>query len=358
MRLFYIIAPIGLIDIVKQELEIKWALFFPDSDFEIKNQDIGGIEVSCGLEQGLALNQILKTPTRILLRIKEQKCRDLPKLFNILKKINWKEYLKQTNIDFKISSKNSRLLHTKKIEKSAIDALNAYFMANKLPRNSVTIPKNQKVFLRFLEDTLTISLDTSGDRLDETSKSFKGKANIRETYASALLLHLLGYNKYQDYQLIDPMCGSATFLRSAKNFYDINEKEFAYQNWNIKDLKLNPISTTWNFHKYIGHDIDEEIITKLKTLYPFFNLKVQDCFNLEPQPGKNIVIINPPYGKRIKIKGPLKEYYDSLIDTIDKVYNPVKFGIIIPDSITYSRNDFDYFRFNQNGIMVKFWYRS
>ena len=91
---FFLICPIGLEKLLLKELEFKFPQI-TDIAFEP-----GGVTINCSLELGLCLNKYLKTTTRILLRLKKQKCRDLPKLYQILRKVDWKHYLKQKNLTF------------------------------------------------------------------------------------------------------------------------------------------------------------------------------------------------------------------------------------------------------------------
>ena len=82
MAQFYIIYPLGLSDLGVLELKEKWGLHYPDQNLEILSVDEGGVLISVTMLQGLSLNHILRSPTRILLRVAELKARDFPKLFN------------------------------------------------------------------------------------------------------------------------------------------------------------------------------------------------------------------------------------------------------------------------------------
>ncbi len=354
MNLFYLICPIGLESILLTELEYKWAAHFPEQQYSISYQARGGVEIECELSNGLALNNILKTPTRILLRVKQQKCRDLPKLFNILKKINWKQYLRQENVTFTITCHKSRLIHTKKIEESATKALSAYFQANKVSQKKLlqNAPP-QQVFLRFNEDLLEISLDTSGELLHKRGIEYRGKASIRETYASALLLHLLGLNSHSELTLIDPMCGSATLLIEARDFFKLNHRNFAYENWDIdRLLELKDLPSCWDLKQLLGNEIDLQVFKQLD--YPSIKFTNYDALELTSNT-QSVVIINPPYGKRIKIEGNKQAYFENLVKRLMSNINPTKLGIIIPQNIKMNLSYSSRLSFNQNSIKVYFY---
>lgn len=74
----------GTIEAGKLEFEEKCKQL--EFSYEL-SELVDGLQVSMTLEQGCLLNYYLKVPTKILLRIAEFKCRDLPKLFNKLKKL-------------------------------------------------------------------------------------------------------------------------------------------------------------------------------------------------------------------------------------------------------------------------------
>ncbi len=348
LRQFYLNCPIGFEFLLKQEIQLKHGHL----DIQIHK---GGVLVNTELSNGLNFNHTLKIPTRVLLRIKEQKCRDLPKLYKILKKINWKEYLKQENIEFKVSAHKSRLIHTSKIEQTAISALNDYFKANQIKESIklVNVP-NQLVFLRIDEDHLTISLDTSGKRLDErVPKRYRGHASIRETYASALLLFLLEDKEHQ-YNLLDPMCGSCTFLIEAKNFWQANKsRTYSYQNWISPSISSHmEMNNLWKIRKFTGVEQDKEVHHKIENKMDFTLFQGNAFKRIDHQ--DQIIISNPPYGKRIKIKNDRKSYFNNLIATYQKNYTPKKMGLIIPFDIAKDIKCERHLSFNQNGIKVSF----
>lgn len=67
----------------------------------------------------------------------------------------------------------------------------------------------QQLFVRAVNDQLTVSIDSSGDMLYKRGLKIQGgKAPIRETTAASILA-LAGYHIGEP--LIDPMCGTGTF---------------------------------------------------------------------------------------------------------------------------------------------------
>lgn len=331
MENFYISCPMGLESIAWEEISHKWELYLATSTPTAKIV-LGGIAIDCDLESGLAINLFSKTANRVLLRVKEQKCRDIPKLFNIFSKINWKKFLKRDDVNFSISCHESRLFNTKKIQKACEDGLKKYFNANQLSqkiKDKKDSFHKQTIFLRFDNDLLTISIDTSGDLLHiRGNQKFRGLASIRSTLASCLLRKVL--KDQISYSLIDPMCGSATFLKEARDFYELSERRFPFHDWDI-DIKINKILKDLPYNALYGFDIDSNIIDKVKKESPSILFETKDIFKDQYEIIKDsIIIINPPYGKRVKLSLPREDYFQSLVDTLIKKFKPKKLGIILP----------------------------
>lgn len=357
MNKFFLVCPVGLEGQLESELRDKFPLYFPSSHFELIKKDFGGLEIECELPHGLLLNQILRSPSKILMRLKTQKCRDLPKFYNIIKKIPWRDYLNQESVDVSITAKKSRIIHTTKLENSFHKALSDYFTANKLKNTLVekhALDPKQKIFIRLDNDDLTISLDTSGDLLHiRGDRSFRGHASLRENIATLLLIKLMNDLPPGQYNLVDPMCGSGTFLYEWLKRDSLQQRSFNYEYLSDQQLKtlpeVNELQHEDNF-SYFGFDIDAEIIEQLK-LDPAITFKVQDIKTASPLNGPNILMVNPPYGKRVKIAGDKQKYFQDLIQDIKRAYRPKRLGIIIPREFV-GRIAGDKTYFNQNGIDV------
>lgn len=328
---FFIISPLGLESSIHNELKLKWPLFFKQEDYT-SNIVEGGIEINCSLDNGLNLNKILKTPTRILLRIKNQKCRDFPKLYKIIQKINWKQYLKQEKVNWKITTKESRLLNSTKIENTCNEALQKYFNANRISEKVLVAFQDkpiQSIFIRVENDDLTISIDTSGESLHiRGNDSFRGHASIRSTLATVIIQETFNRIK-ETVNLVDPMCGSCTYLKEAQNYYKINNgREYAFENWHLVS-DLNKIENSFNIDKIYGFDIDKNITSKASG----FNLEVSNVFKDKHKIENVLVVCNPPYGKRVKLDRPRNKYYTDLIEAIKSNFSPKFISIIIPADI-------------------------
>jgi len=209
---FFLIIPPGFESLAKDELQEKWSIHFPTIALPTMDLTAGGISLETELPIGASLNLILKIPTRILLRLETFKCRDFPKLFNKVIKLNWNSYLLGKLPEINSTSKSSRIFDSRKIEKCFHDGIKEFY--KRQPPKKKNLEKEGplfSLFVRFEDDECTISIDTSGDPLFKRGvKTLTSKAPIRENLAAGLLYFLKKESSIET--LIDPMCGSGTFL--------------------------------------------------------------------------------------------------------------------------------------------------
>lgn len=345
-NIFFLTYPVGLESIGENELLSKWSIFFPDQSYKIVSKVMGGIEIECETEIGFLLNHILKCPSRILMRLTSFKCRDVPKLFQRTSKFKWGPYLLSTSPKVHIAATESRLFDSRKIEKAFHDGVAECFrhqpMKKKHQELNSTVTLSPEIFIRFDNDTCTFSLDTTGELLHKRGdKTLTGHAPLRESLASLLLQEI---GAHPTATLIDPMCGSGTFLIEAHDYYKTNmSREFSYQNTPFYREQKTRLPLPDNqqikiFKEFLGFDNDQEIVKEALTNIGAREIKVglQDVLQKQAKAeSENIVILNPPYGKRVGNKNEIDiKYYVNIINSIKKNFSPKMIGIIIPQEFT------------------------
>lgn len=331
---FFLVTPIHFEELALQELKLKAP--------EIKATTVkGGVEFSTDLTTGVELNYHLKIPTKILLRVGQFKARDFPKLYNSLLKLPWRNYLRAEIPEVHVSCQKSRLMNTDRIADTAKDSFarfNQMFPAKARNKDQPSI--TQSVYLRFVDDTCTASIDTSGERLHKRSyREFTGHAPIRENLAAGLVFYTWEQlsNKPSEQaptMLVDPMCGTGTFLAEAKTFLTPNfSRGFHFEDFPSYRASLKPRTYEHQlpWKNFLGFDIDPEVIKANQKQLAEFGIKlaVKDVFSNEGI-ANSVLILNPPYGKRISIKGNPQNYFNNLIEHLIKVYAPMGLGILVP----------------------------
>lgn len=168
-------------------------------------------------------------------------------------------------------------------------------------------------------------IDTSGEALFKRGYRLKDvEAPLRENLAAGIL-RLTGWKPEQT--LLDPMCGSGTFLAEAAMMaldkFPGMGRDFAFQSLSNFDSRLwqQELKTATNLQRkekdlsLFGRDRESKAIeasrTNLKSveLFKFVELEKMDSADGKAPANKGIIVTNPPYGIRISDQKILKGLY-------------------------------------------------
>lgn len=358
-QLFLIIPP-GLEDMAQAEIEMKC----PVEGMELIK---GGIELEADLEWISRAHVLLKIPTRILMRLTTFKVRDFPKLFQKLSTFKWNKYLSHPEPNWGISCSKSRLNHTGRIEETIKNALSEALRRQPLGKDWEK--KNyspQTFYLRFSEDTLTLSLDLCGEPLFKRGfQIIKGEAPLRENFAAAFVFELLRDLK-TPVKLIDPMCGSGTLLTEALTFHlPLHLRRFQFEEapfYKGRLVRLPSPLTALPISSCIGFDVNAELLAKIKPQKELpLTFEVKDSLSQKLCDEEHVMICNPPYGERIQLQGKrgsfLRQAWEKFL-TLDR---PLRFGWVLPsdmDDLFSSAPGYRLLKKRQlrnGGLAVTFW---
>jgi len=344
-HLFFAVCSPGLKKICRNEmLELG---FSKDSLKEIP----GGIEFKSKLETCLLFNLHLRSPSRILMRINQFKADSFKKLEKKINAIDWILYLPEnSNLKFNVTTRKSRLYHSdavaQRCEKIIQDQLNLGSAFTSSSKNQL----NQTIYIRADNDEFTISLDSTGDLLFKRSiKQKVYKAPLRENLAFAMLFWA-GYSKKDI--LIDPMCGSGTFsLEAAMMKTNIPSgffRSFAFESWPgfsqkayaHRKKKAKEKFLTFPEKQIFASDIDDMALNAMEQNIsnPHFNTIINLCqkdfFSINPSKishgEKGVVMLNPPYGKRLGEKIDTRSFYREIGKKLSTDFKGWRTGIILP----------------------------
>jgi putative N6-adenine-specific DNA methylase len=343
---FYLVVPPGLEKLAYGEFKLKWSEINPESPIPDLILRPGGLEFKTDLSLGCSLNYYLKIPTRNLLVIDEFKCRDFPKLFKKISKMSWRDYLIGQFPDIKISSKKSKLFDSRRIIETTLDGIKKYYKGQppkEKDQEKINDLPPTVLFIRFNEDLCTISIDTGGEPLFKRSyRPFIEKAPLRENLASALVFQLKNFLAEENpLHLIDPMCGSGTFLIEAGQFWHPNtSRDYSFNYFPCLKKSNSPkphsLKGTW-YSEFHGFDkerkaietchknnkiLDQEILFGEKDLFENIeNLTIKN-------PDNSVIICNPPYGERIKTEEDPIQFLNKALIKMTEAYNPLLLGIL------------------------------
>lgn len=281
----------------------------------------GGVALHGGWLEVWRANLELRGATRVLARIGEFRAMHLAQLDKRARKVAWGAVLKaDVPVKVEASCKRSRIYHAgaaaQRVATAISEELGALIADDALVR----------VMVRIEDDLVTISIDTTGEPLHKRGfKQALNRAPMRESMA-ALFLRQCGYNGSEP--VLDPMCGSGTFVieaaEIAAGLKPGRERRFAFEEligfdphaWRAMKSEGGPRMTDLLF---FGSDRDAGAIRMSREnaqragvaeLTRFEQVPVEQLTAPEGPPG--LVIVNPPYGTRIGNKAPLRALYRNL----------------------------------------------
>jgi putative N6-adenine-specific DNA methylase len=194
-----------------------------------------------------------------------------------------------------------------------VDRMKKHYNLNWFPEDGASFPLRVTI----MKDIVTIGLDTSGDSLHKRGyRRATVKAPITETLAAALIL--LTPWKY-DRILVDPFCGSGTFLIEAALIgADIApgmNRSFSSEDWTHLIEKKNWYNAIDEAEERIkrdivpdiqGYDIDPAAIkaamenARLAGVEHLIHFQQRPLSQLSHRKKYGFIITNPPYGKRLE----------------------------------------------------------
>ncbi|MFC1798485.1 class I SAM-dependent RNA methyltransferase [Thermodesulfobacteriota bacterium] len=351
-RSFFISTVPGYESLCRDEL---LSLNLSSTEFNMFN---GGIDFSARVHECYLANIKLRTANRILMRLDLFKATNFRQLDRKIAAFPWELYLYPGRTpDVHVTAKQSRLFHT--------DAVADHFkegICQHAPLASVIPPTDanhlsytQQIFVRVIDDRLTVSIDSSGELLHKRGlKIHGGKAPLRETIAASILLYA-GFNGNEP--LVDPMCGSGTFsLEGAMMANHIPAgwyREFAFMGWPcfkrsrwtyIRREAQKRIDSSPRFQIFAS-DKDDHACKSLKhtiqnnRLQDVISVSQRDFFDLQPidilrQAGtrrKGLLVLNPPYGHRLERTGKSQKGFIEICQKMSADFKGWKFALIVPD---------------------------
>jgi putative N6-adenine-specific DNA methylase len=343
---FFAITPPGLESLCRMEM-LRLPSFAGDTA-EVP----GGVEFSGKLVDGYLANLYLRTATRILMRIETLSASHFTGLSKKTAEIPWELYLPTDAVpQIRVATHHCRLYH-----KDAVSAVFAESVRNRLSRfagdpQPRDLPvRQQRLFIRGVDDRFSVSIDSSGDLLYKRGiKTVAGTAPVRETLAAAILM-LAGYSG--DEPLVNPMCGSGTFAVEgalmARNIPPGWNRDFAFLGWpgfrpaqwrhirKTAEMRFisGPLPTVVAFDTapeacdaLVGLAASHAALDQIQVLEKdFLDLNPEELM-LEP----GLVVINPPYGKRMGTRRESRRLIQAVMRKLTTDYRGWKFALMVPD---------------------------
>lgn len=305
----------------------------------------GGVTIQGDWREVWRANLQLRGAARVLARIGEFRAFHLAQLDKRSRKFPWGDVLRR-DVPLKVevtTNKKSKIYHAgaaaQRVEKALVETFGA------------TISKEAALTLklRIDDNNCLFSVDTSGEGLHKRGhKSAVGKAPMRENLA-ALFLRDCGFDGRE--AVVDPMCGSGTFIIEAAEIalglMPGRSRAFAFEqlaSFDATAFETLKQELTAKAHAeaglmFYGSDRNAgavEMATAnaeragVAAVTQFSQQAVSDLMPPEGAPG--LVIVNPPYGARIGNKKLLFALYGALGQTLKERFSGWRVGIVTSET--------------------------
>lgn len=346
----FITCPAGVESLLKNELQ--------ELGLNDLRETVTGVFAEASETQLYQVNLWSRLANRVLLLLKQAKPGNANSIYEAVASIPWEEHLPEGTrfcVDFAGTSdaiRNSQY-GAQLVKDGIVDRVQQSGAARpEVDRHDPQI----RVNVRLTKRTLYIGLDLSGESLHKRGyRGGGGYAPLKENLAAALLLRSKWAEHMGANSLVDPMCGSGTFLiEAAMLARDIapgsRRERFGFEGWKGFDAKL--WSTCQSeakvreqegrkriLPKYLGFEIDARISQYARENIAEMELE-DDVFITEGElqdiapeikqglSEKGLVIANPPYGVRLGDKEALKPQYRQLADAVRNVLPAWDFALL------------------------------
>jgi len=274
-----------------------------------------------------------RTIFRVLVPILKFPCKNAKQLYQGVQQINWENYLTpQETLAVHCTGKNEQLNHTHFSALQVKNAIADQQMANFGQRSNVDLESPDLILNLHIEKTHAIlSLDSTGESLHRRGyRPAMGTAPLKETFAAALLAMT---DWEPNLPLLDPMCGSGTFvieagLKALNIAPGLYRKRFALEHWSdFKQELWEQLKTEARQQQRLklpariyGCDYAWDMLEQAQVnvenagLDQHLDLSCRELSDLEPPENQGIIICNPPYGKRLGEVKALGSLYQELGD--------------------------------------------
>lgn len=310
-----------------------------------KNIDIGRRMVKYTGDQKILYksNIYLRTALRILKNVSSFTIKDQDDYYNILLDFEWENYLGLHHsfaIDAVINSTifNNSLYAAQRAKDALVDRFRKKY--HKRPLVDTNSP-DVLINLHLSESTLNISMDSSGVSLHRRGyRDAEGPAPLNQVLAAGMI-YLSGWQPGEPF--VDPMTGTGTLAIEAAMIArnmppGLVRKEFCFQNWPDYNKKLyrqlmEEIELNDTKPKIFANDISAQAIETARfnaqkaNISSFIRFSNKSFKIYEPKAEEGTVIINPPYGERMK-PDKLFSLYQEIGDVLKLYYPGFKAWII------------------------------
>ena len=341
MENFFATCPRGLEQLLAEELQ------------QLKAENIhaagGGVEFRGDFPLCYRANLESRIASRILWQVATDRYRNEDDIYRATYALQWNDWFEpELTIRVSVTATRSPLRSLGFVTLKIKDAVCDKFRRLSGRRPSVDTRRPDIRIQGYLTDRgFTLYLDTTGDPLFKRGKRISvGEAPLRENLAAGVL-RLAGW--VPGTVLLDPMCGSGTFLLEAaqialdiapglgRRFAFEKLKNFAARRWRellqqsaARQKPRAPLAI-------YGSDLSGEALQSARAnlaaagLKEVVSLKQANILEISAPAKEGIIVTNPPYGVRLGELQELAELYPKLGDVLKKKFSGWRAYILSAD---------------------------
>ncbi|CAG9176321.1 Ribosomal RNA large subunit methyltransferase L [Cupriavidus laharis] len=295
--------------------------------FEVHREVPGGVSFSGEMAAAYAVNLHSRIASRVLMRVAARGYRHEDDIYSLVRSQRWEQWFspdESIRVDLTATKSPLRSLNftALRIKDGVCDAMRERLGA----RPSVdTVSPDVRIYAHLTEHDCTLYLDTTGEPLFKRGwRMEKGEAPLKENLAAGIL-RLAGWVRGQTNRpFYDPMCGSGTFLiEAAQVALDIapgGSRSFAFE-WlkgadtkawqKLKaDAQRARMLASADGLQIAGSDISTDMLAMAQANWTRAGLpgeartkQVDARFTQPPFAEPGLLLMNPPYGERIVVRG-------------------------------------------------------
>jgi putative N6-adenine-specific DNA methylase len=342
---FFAPCPRGLEDALSEELR--------ELDCNVTWQTPGGVGFEGELRPAYRVNLESRIASRVLMRVRKARYRTVEDVYKLALDVAWWDWFSaDETLRIDVTASKSPLTSidfaTLRVKDGICDAFRQ--KVGKRPSIDTAAP-DVRVFVFLDAEQCTLYIDLSGEPLFR--RGWRGEtveAPLRENLAAGIL-RLIGWTPGQ--ALLDPMCGSGTFMieaaQMALGMAPGASRKFAFMALRNFDAKAwqalcdAPRPDPLGIELLRGSDVsgDAVEITRhnliragISTEQAALIAKKQiDARHIKPLTDAGILIANPPYGERIAVRGAAddSEFFAAFGDNLKARFSNWRCAILTSD---------------------------
>ena len=323
--------------------------------FDVR-ESVAGVTFSGGLGVGYRACLHSRLANRIILQLSEFAASSADDLYDGIANLPWCDHLAPSStlaIDF--SGRSEDIRNTQFGAQRCKDAIVDVFRSRGLSRPNVdTRSPDLRIHVRLHRGRVSVGIDLSGNSLHQRGyRTDPGKAPLKENLAAAVLIRS-GWQGCLDagQPLIDPMCGSGTFLIEAAMMAmarapGLDRERWGFHGWlghspdqwrTIEADGRSRIRSAPEGVELRGYDGDIRAIKRAEVSIAALGLDAlirvrPKALNTLTKPShrampKGLIVCNPPWGERLGQLSTMRLLYRELGQVIHREFQGWNAGIL------------------------------